>query len=96
MTDRDGPRSNPYHPNPEQCCEACVFGAGEHAEWCGLGIEPTPALPSEEESGWTVTPSPLEYRAPWSALSHPTHQPPFSILSGFPCGGDTSDVKHAS
>jgi hypothetical protein len=21
-------------PNPEMCCEACVFGSGEHAEWC--------------------------------------------------------------
>jgi hypothetical protein len=33
-TDRDGPRSNPYHPDPEKCCEACVFGSGQHAVWC--------------------------------------------------------------
>ena len=36
-TDRDGNRSNPYKPNPEQCCEACVFGAAKHAEWCQHG-----------------------------------------------------------
>jgi hypothetical protein len=24
--------SRPYH--PAQCCEACVFGRGEHADWC--------------------------------------------------------------
>lgn len=34
MMDRDGPRSNPYRPSPDACCEACVFGRGEHAEWC--------------------------------------------------------------
>lgn len=34
MTDRDGNRSNPYKPNPEMCCEACIFGSGEHAPWC--------------------------------------------------------------
>lgn len=34
MNDRDGNRSNPYKPNPQQCCEACVFGTGKHAEWC--------------------------------------------------------------
>ncbi len=33
-TDRDGNRSNPYHPNPEKCCEACIFGSGEHAPFC--------------------------------------------------------------
>lgn len=32
--DRDGNRSNPYRPDPAQCCEACVFGSGEHAEHC--------------------------------------------------------------
>jgi len=34
MPDKDGNRSNPYHPDPDQCCEACVFGRGEHAAWC--------------------------------------------------------------
>lgn len=23
-----------YRPDPEYCCEACVFGRGEHAIWC--------------------------------------------------------------
>jgi hypothetical protein len=33
--DRDGYRSNPYRPNEQHgCCEACVFGRGEHAPWC--------------------------------------------------------------
>lgn len=27
-----GISSRPYHPTA--CCEACVFGHGEHAEWC--------------------------------------------------------------
>lgn len=26
--------SRPYKPDPEKACEACIFGAGEHAEWC--------------------------------------------------------------
>lgn len=26
--------SEPYKPNPEMACEACVFGSGEHASWC--------------------------------------------------------------
>lgn len=26
--------SRPYKPDPAACCEACVFGRGEHAEWC--------------------------------------------------------------
>jgi hypothetical protein len=34
MTDRDGPRSNPYHPNPEKCCEASVFDEAFHEDWC--------------------------------------------------------------
>jgi len=21
-------------PDPAMCCDACVFGRGEHAEWC--------------------------------------------------------------
>jgi hypothetical protein len=33
-TDRDGNRSNPYKPDPKQCCEACVFGRGKHAWFC--------------------------------------------------------------
>ena len=27
--------SRPYR--PAACCEACVFGRGEHAEWCPTG-----------------------------------------------------------
>jgi hypothetical protein len=26
--------SRPFRPSPEKCCEACVFGKGEHADWC--------------------------------------------------------------
>jgi hypothetical protein len=26
--------SRPYRPSGDWCCEACVFGRGEHAEWC--------------------------------------------------------------
>jgi len=24
---------------PDRCCEACVFGRGEHAPWCGKNAE---------------------------------------------------------
>jgi len=34
MADHDGNCSNPYHPDPAKCCEACIFGTGEHADWC--------------------------------------------------------------
>ena len=27
--------SRRYQPDKEKCCERCVFGRGEHAEWCG-------------------------------------------------------------
>ena len=30
--------SRPFH--PDKCCERCVFGSGEHAEWCRAGIIP--------------------------------------------------------
>lgn len=26
--------SRPYHPNEKMCCSGCVWGRGEHAEWC--------------------------------------------------------------
>jgi hypothetical protein len=26
--------SLPYRPDPELCCDACVFGTKKHAEWC--------------------------------------------------------------
>ena len=26
--------SRRYQPDPEKCCEACVFGSGEHAAYC--------------------------------------------------------------
>ena len=29
--------SRPYHPDPKECCERCVFGCGQHAEWCPVG-----------------------------------------------------------
>ena len=28
--------SRPYQPDSGKCCEACVFGRGEHAAWCAL------------------------------------------------------------
>ncbi len=31
MTDLN---SRPFRPDPQQCCEACVFGKGEHSEFC--------------------------------------------------------------
>ncbi len=33
MTDLTSRR---YNPSPEHCCEACVFGRGEHADWCWI------------------------------------------------------------
>lgn len=27
-------QSRPFKPDAEMCCEACVFGRGEHAEFC--------------------------------------------------------------
>jgi hypothetical protein len=30
----DGNHSNPYRPDAAKCCEACVFGRGEHETWC--------------------------------------------------------------
>lgn len=29
-------KSRPFHPSA--CCEKCVFGRGEHAEWCELPV----------------------------------------------------------
>ena len=26
--------SRRYQPDPEKCCERCVFGRGQHAEFC--------------------------------------------------------------
>jgi hypothetical protein len=28
-----------YKPDPQKCCEGCVFGRGKHAEWCERGTE---------------------------------------------------------
>jgi hypothetical protein len=43
-TDRDGNRSNPYHPDPAHCCEACVFGTGEHAAFCSQSVADSQAI----------------------------------------------------
>jgi len=32
-------KSRVYRPNPYKCCERCVFGSGEHADWCMEGTE---------------------------------------------------------
>jgi hypothetical protein len=48
-TDRDGNRSNPYKPNPKYACECCIFGTGEHADWCKSrlsALEPSGDKPS--------------------------------------------------
>ena len=29
-------QSKPYQPNPDLCCEACVFKRGQHATWCAV------------------------------------------------------------
>lgn len=34
MTDLN---SRPYNPDPAKCCEACIFGRGEHADFCARG-----------------------------------------------------------
>lgn len=26
-----------YKPNPAKACERCIFGSGQHAEWCSKG-----------------------------------------------------------
>ena len=59
VSDRDGPRSNPYHPDPVHCCEACVFGSGEHAAWCETQISGLTctefccdAPATDAETGW--------------------------------------------
>jgi hypothetical protein len=31
--------SRPFQPNPEICCEACVFGRGQHSPACRLTVE---------------------------------------------------------
>jgi hypothetical protein len=48
--------SRPYEPNPEHCCEACVFGRGDHAEWCETGRDEV-RRPEETElhHAWRVT-----------------------------------------
>jgi hypothetical protein len=27
-----------YHPNPEKCCETCIFGTGLHEWWCPVAL----------------------------------------------------------
>jgi hypothetical protein len=38
--------SNLYKPNPNITCELCVFGRGEHADWCEKRPHP-PTHPSD-------------------------------------------------
>jgi hypothetical protein len=28
------PKSFQIQPDPQQCCDACVFKSGKHADWC--------------------------------------------------------------
>lgn len=37
--------SREYRPDPRQCCEACVFGRGQHAEWCTAAAARQPKWP---------------------------------------------------
>ncbi len=32
--------SRVYQPDPTRCCEACVFGRGDHARWCSQNWTP--------------------------------------------------------
>jgi hypothetical protein len=82
MTDRDGPRSNPYHPDPEKCCEACVFGSGEHARWCAL-------YQCSMCGEFHGPPNDLACPRPWLHWKDWPLRPTRT-------DGDTSDVKHAS
>ena len=34
MSDFPDFSSRRYQPSADKCCERCVFGRGEHAEWC--------------------------------------------------------------
>jgi hypothetical protein len=36
MTDLN---SRPFRPDPQQCCDRCVFGGGQHADWCTVGLD---------------------------------------------------------
>ena len=38
MPDFENIRSRQYRPDPEKCCSACVFGEGEHADWCVVDL----------------------------------------------------------
>lgn len=63
-TDRDGNRSNPYRPDPAQCCEACVFGSGEHAEFCSGWVIKRPVdIRTGRAVRIELRPSHLEYRS---------------------------------
>ena len=50
----DNITSRAYRPNKDVCCEACVFGRGEHSDWCEEGtrcsLDAPP--PSTREDLW--------------------------------------------
>jgi hypothetical protein len=39
--------SRPYKPGA--CCESCVFGRGEHAEWCAKSTKKEPPVFDSDE-----------------------------------------------
>lgn len=40
--------SRVYKPDPSMCCEACVFGRGEHSEFCAVtGLQPLGPIPAD-------------------------------------------------
>lgn len=93
MTDRDGPRSNPYHPDPEKCCEACVFGApGPHEAHCKVVrvfLEQLRVICDAFDAEYGKYPeSDYEGRC--------MHVYATRFLSRHPLAGDISHVKHAS
>lgn len=48
--------SNPYHPDPGHCCERCVFGSGEHAEFCGQAWDEAWDEEDQELLSWAGLP----------------------------------------
>ncbi len=47
-------QSRPYHPDPAQCCEACAFGRGDHAEWCEADSQVARRLHEDDVTGCLV------------------------------------------
>lgn len=50
-------QSRPFRPDASKCCEACIFGSGEHADWCAENLYANKGFQAAWESGllryWT-------------------------------------------